>query len=181
MLPVGSTVSCLQLQAWGTAAESGGGQWCRQSAALYSRPTGRGSKLGGVAPAEWRVQRTPNGALSMPGLGRASLRPATAGRRAVRRSSAGCHAGRGGRWTAGRTRPPPGFRRRYAIAADRRHACTPGRWPRRVWCLLGRCRRWLAGMVLPIGSTRGPACDRRPAGGGCDVACGRRPGPPAWG
>ena len=38
---------------------------------------------------------------------------------------------RGGRWTAGRTRPPPGFRRR--------HACTPGRWPRRVWCPPGRC------------------------------------------
>ena len=92
-----------------------------------------GSKWGGgVAPAEWRVQRMPNGVLSMPGLGRAGPRPAVAGRRAVRRSSAGCHAGRGGRWTAGRTRPPPGFRRR--------HACTPGRWPRRKRCLLERCR-----------------------------------------
>ena len=28
------------------------------------------------------------------------------------------------------------------------------------------CRRWLTGMVLPIGSTCRPACDRRPAGGG---------------
>ena len=43
--------------------------WCRQSAALYSRPMD-GSKWGGggVAPAEWRVQRTPNGVLSLPGL-----------------------------------------------------------------------------------------------------------------
>ena len=37
---------------------------------------------------------------------------------------------------AGRTRPPPGFRRR--------HACTPGRRPRRVWCPLEWCRRWAA-------------------------------------
>ena len=51
---------------------------------------------------------------------------------------------RGGRWTAGRARPPPGFRRRHAMAADRRHACTPGRWPRRVWCPPERCRRWAA-------------------------------------
>ena len=40
--------------------------WCRQSAALYGRPIGRLKMGGGVAPAEWRVQRTPNGALSMP-------------------------------------------------------------------------------------------------------------------
>ena len=109
----------------------------------------------------------------MPGLGRAGPRPATAGRPVVRRNSAGRHAGRGGRWTAGRTRPPPGLRRRHATAADRRHACTPGRWPRRVMVPAGTvppmdgtisCRRWLAGMVLPIGSTCRPACDRRPAG-----------------
>ena len=80
--------------------------------------------MAGAKDAEWRP-------FNARPIGRAGLRPATAGRRAVRRNFAGYHAGRGGRWTAGRTRPPPGFRRRYAMAADRRHACTPGRWPRR--------------------------------------------------
>ena len=80
--------------------------------------------MAGAKDAEWRPF------IARPS-GRAGPRPAVAGRRAVRRSSAGCHAGRGGRWTAGRIRPPPGLRRRHAMAADRRHACTPGRRPRR--------------------------------------------------
>ena len=45
---------------------------------------------------------------------------------------------------ARRTRPPPGLRRRHAMAADRRHACTPGRRPRRKRCPPERCRRWAA-------------------------------------
>ena len=47
--------------------------------------------------------------------GRAGPRPATAGRRAVRRNSAGCHAGRGGRWTAGQR--PGRCRRRHSAGA----------------------------------------------------------------
>ena len=137
--PLGGTVS-----AWQLPGGRGGGflppGFCPAGMAPpiggTVQPPDRAAQWGGVAPAEWRVQRTPNGVLSLPGLGRAGLRPAITGRRAVRRNSAGYHAGRGWRWTAGRTRPPPGLRRR--------HACTPGRWPRRVWCLLERCRRWAA-------------------------------------
>ena len=99
---------------------------------------------GGVAASLRSLAGTPRRPFNARPSGRAGLRPAVAGRRAVRRNSARYHAGRGGRWTAGRTRPPPGFRRRYATAADRRHTCTPGRRPRRKRCPLEWCRRWTA-------------------------------------
>ena len=65
----------------------------------------------GVAPAEWRVQRTPNGVLSLPGL--------VAGPVSARQSPGGAPSDgippdvmRGGRWTAGQrpggTVPPTG-------------------------------------------------------------------------
>ena len=136
MPPIGGTAWYCLWAALHSAAGSGGDMAPSIDGTIWPPDRAAQNGGGGVAPAEWRAQRTPNGALSLPGLGRAGLRPAVAGRRAVRRNSAGYHAGRGGRWTAGRIRPPPGLRRR--------HACTPGRWPRRVWCLLEWCRRWTA-------------------------------------
>ena len=109
---------------------------CRQSAALYGRPIGR-LKMGGggVAPAEWRVQRTPNGVLSMPGLGRAGPPPGS--RRAARcpaefrRISCGAGAGPPGRMV-----PPMGG--------------TVLAW--RPSCLRSEAR-FVPGMVQPIGCT----------------------------
>ena len=73
-------VWCLQLQERCTAAGFGGGNGTallggtvcrrriRRRSCAAGRSPGTASGGGGVAPAEWRVQRTPNGVLSLPGL-----------------------------------------------------------------------------------------------------------------
>ena len=135
----------LRIRSTGRPAIAGRRERCLRNGASYRRH-GVVPPIGGTVGC-WAIARREVGDVAGPGgalRGRrgalwnrpadrlAGLRPATAGRRAIRRSSAGYHAGRGGRWTAGRTRPPPGFRRR--------HACTPGQWPRRKRCPPERCR-----------------------------------------
>ena len=80
-------------------------------------------RMAGAKDAEWRpFNARPSG--------RAGPRLAVAGRRAVRRNSAGCHAGRGGRWTAGRARRNGAACRRHGIAGPARVPAVAGT----AWC-----------------------------------------------
>ena len=140
------------------------------------RPSGR-LKMGGggVAPAEWRAQRTPNGVLSLPGLvaGPASARQPPGGVLSggippdIMRGGAGAgppggpgrrrDSGGGMQWLpiggmpARRGDGPGGYGARWNGAADGRHDFVPP--------MAGR-----NGAAYRQHS--GPACDRRPAGGG---------------
>ena len=137
---------------------------------------------GGVAPAEWRMQRTPNGVLSLPGL--------VAGLVSAWQSPGGALSGgippdimRGGAGAG----PPggPGRRRDSGGGMPARRGDGPGGY--------GACWDGAADgrhdFVPPMAGRNGAACWRHSRAGlrsqagrgGCDVACGRRPGPPAWG
>ena len=67
MPPIGGTAWCCLWAAQHSAAGFGGGMAPSIDGTIWPPDRAAQNGGGGVAPAEWRVQRTPNGALSLPG------------------------------------------------------------------------------------------------------------------